>query len=112
MERFAFMADLSADRAVKFLPLCEDAAEEISRKAIRNDVAAQRILCAAAAALTLYRWALVVASGDLGGFSAGDVKITKSSANVAMAKEVWREAAAAAAPYLEDDSFLFRRVQS
>lgn len=111
MERFALMADLSADKAARFLPLCEDAAEEITRRTVRNDAAAQRLLCAAAAALALYRWALMSASGDLGSFSSGDVKIVKSGANVSMAKEAWREAAAAAAPYLEDDEFLFRRVQ-
>ncbi len=113
MERFALMADLSADQAEKYLPLCEDAAEEITRRSeqVQNGAAAQRVLCAAAAALVLYRWALFSASGDLGSFSAGDVKVVKSGANVVAAKQVWQEAAAAAAPYLKDDGFLFRRIQ-
>lgn len=111
MERFALMADMSADRAARFQPLCEDAITEIGRSAVQSDAAVQGVLSAAAAALALYRWALITASGNLGGFSAGDVKITKSSANVAMAKEAWREAAAAAAPYMKDSTFLFRRIQ-
>jgi len=112
MERFALMADLNTDRAEKFRPVCEDAMAEISRRAVLTDVEGQRVLCAAAAALALYRWALMASSGDLGSFSAGDVKITKSGANVAMAKEAWREAAAAAAPYMQDSEFLFRGVPS
>lgn len=84
---------------------------EINRRTLQDDVVAQPFLCAAAAALALYRWALAAASADLGSFSAGDVKITKSGANAAMAKEVWEEAAAAAAPYLADKGFLFERIQ-
>jgi hypothetical protein len=99
MERFTLMADLDSGDAAKYQPLCEDAIEEINRRIIRDDAAAQNILCAAAAALALYRWALMTASADLGSFSAGDVKITKNGSNVAMAKEVWGEAAAAAAPF-------------
>ncbi len=112
MERFTLMADLSTDRAEKFRPLCEDTMAEISRRAVTADAQGQRPLCAATAALALYRWALMAASGDLGGFWAGDVKVAKSSANVAMAKEAWREAAAAAAPYMEDSEFLFRGIPS
>jgi hypothetical protein len=110
-ERFALMADLESDRAARFQPLCEDAVAEISGRILRDDPAAQSIFCAAAAALAFYRWALMSASADSGSFSAGDVKITKSGANVAMAKEVWGEAAAAAAPYLADRGFLFERIQ-
>jgi hypothetical protein len=39
------------------------------------------------------------------------VKIAKSAEMAALAKEAWREAEAAAAPYLTDDGFLFRRAQ-
>lgn len=111
MERFTLMADLSSSAAVKFQPVCVDAMAEINRRAVQNDDTAQPFLCAAAAALALYRWALMTASVDPECFSAGDVKITKSSTNAAMAKEAWREAAAAAAPYLADDDFIFERIQ-
>ena len=109
VERFILMTDLNSDRAAKYQPLCEDAMAEIDRRTMQDDPAAQTILCAAAAALALYRWALMTASTEIGSFSAGDVKITKSSTSVAMAKEVWAEAAAA--PYLKDSGFLFERIQ-
>lgn len=110
MERFTLMADLSDAAAVRYQPLCADAMAEINRLTRNNDVAAQGILCAAAASLALYRWALMNASNSVGSFSVGDVKVTKSSENVEMAKQAWREAAAAAAPYLEDSGFLFERI--
>lgn len=110
MERFTLMADLSDAAAVRYQPLCVDAMTEINRLTRNNDVAAQGILCAAAASLALYRWALMNASNGVGSFSVGDVKVTKSSENVEMAKQAWREAAAAAAPYLEDSGFLFERI--
>lgn len=111
MERFRLMADLEDIEAAKYQPLCEDAIAEISRRVIRNDTQSRPFLCAAAAALMFYRWALLSASADSGSFAVGDVKITKSGANVAVAKQMWEEAAAAAAPFLADKDFLFERIQ-
>jgi len=110
MERFTLMADLSDAAAVRYQPLCADAMAEINRLIRSSDPAAQGALCAAAASLALYRWALMNASSSVGSFSAGDVKITKNNGNVEMAKQAWREAAAAAAPYLADSGFLFERI--
>ncbi len=104
------MVDLSNAAAARFKPLCVDAMTEINRCVNHNDPVAQGILCAAAATLALYRWALMNASNSAGSFSAGDVKITKSNENVAMARQAWREARVAAAPYLEDSGFLFERI--
>ena len=111
VERFVLMADLNSSDTVKYQPICEDAMAELNRRVLQDDAVAQPFLCAAAAALALYRWTLMTASNDLGDFSAGDVKITKSNTNVAMVKEMWQEAAAAAAPYLADKDFLFERIQ-
>jgi hypothetical protein len=111
LERFTLMADLSSSGAVKYQPLCEEAMAQIKHRAIREDGESQPLLCAAAAALALYRWALASAGANLGSFTAGDVKITKSGANVSIAKQAWEEAAAAAAPYLADTDFAFERIQ-
>jgi len=111
VERFALMTDLSSSDAVNYQAICENAMAELNRRVLQDDAESQPFLCAAAAALALYRWALITASNDLGSFSAGDVKITKSSTNVAMAKEMWQEAVVAAAPYLADKGFLFERIQ-
>lgn len=109
-ERFALMADLSAEEAEKYKPLCMDAAAEIERNAKTNDKKAQGILCAAAAALCLYRWALVSASSMCESFSAGDIRVTKSRENISAAKEIWIELKTAAAPYLNDDGFIFEGI--
>lgn len=108
MERFIKMAGLSAERAEEFRSLCEDAAAELGRRAVPGGEG-QAALCAAAAALAFYRWVLII--GAAGSFSAGDVKITKNAGDAAMARETWREALAAAAPFLEDRDFLFRRTR-
>lgn len=110
MERFTLMADLSETTAAKYKPLCTDAMAEINRMSRSDEAAAQGVLCAAAASLALYRWALMNASSSTEDFSVGDVKVTKRSQNAEMAKQAWREAASAAAPYLEDTGFLFERT--
>lgn len=111
MERFALMADLNEKAAGKYRPFCEDAMAEIRRRAKDDSAAAQGILCAAAASLALYRWALANACAGEESFSAGDVKIAKSGMNVETARQAWRESAAAAAPYLKDEEFLFERIK-
>jgi len=108
LERFALMADLSAERAEKFRPLCGEAMTEISRRARSDDTNAHKALCAAAAALAFYRWALAGEANGPAGFALGEVKVSKNGTAAALAKEAWKEAEAAAAPYLEDDQFLFR----
>ncbi len=111
MERFTLMADLSSSGAAKYRSLCEEAMNQIRRRAIREDEESLPPLCAAAAALALYRWALNSAGTNLGSFAAGDVKINKSGLNVPIAKQAWEEAEAAAAPYLADKKFVFERIQ-
>ncbi|MCY1715089.1 hypothetical protein [Caproiciproducens galactitolivorans] len=111
MERFALMADLSDKAAAKYKPFCEDAMAEIKRRAKDDSAAAQGILCAAAASLALYRWALANACAGEESFSAGDVRVTKSGMNVETARQAWRESVAAAAPYLKDEGFLFERIK-
>ncbi|NLJ30344.1 MAG: hypothetical protein GX424_01860 [Clostridiales bacterium] len=110
LERFAMMAGLSGEEAAKYGVLCEDAMEQTTRRAADTDAEADKPLCAAAAALALYRWALVRAAAEPQEFAAGDVKIDLGGVSPEAAKKVWEQAEAAAAPYLRDDDFLFRRI--
>jgi hypothetical protein len=109
--RFALLSGLD-DGAQKYLPLCSDAADEIERGEKEGCGAeASGPLTAAAAALAFYRFALTQAGGSAGSFTAGDVKISAGTSNVQPAWRIWREAAAAASPYLADSRFLFERTR-
>ena len=109
--RFSALAGL--DGAERFLPLCAGAAGELGaaeREGCGEE--GRDALCAAAAALAFYRWALSHAGMGAEAFSAGDVKVSAGKADPAAARELWRGAAAAAAPYLKDSGcFLFGRIR-
>lgn len=110
--RFALLAGLADEEAAKYAVFCEDAMAQVLQRASDAGEAAQKPLCAAAAALALYRWALARAASEPEEFTAGDVKIGKGRLSPAAAKEMWEQAAAAASPYLRDDDFLFQRILS
>lgn len=113
LERFTLYSGLSSTGAAKYETLCASAAAEITRRERANCAdTAQNTLCAAAAALAFYRKALMDSGGGAGSFSAGDVKVTESSANIPAAKELWREASAQAAQYLEDSGFMFGMIST
>lgn len=110
LERFALLASLPEPE--EFLPLCGDAAAELS-DAQRDSCGAEArgALVSAAAALAFYRWTLAQAAAGAGSFSAGDVKVTADSGRASQARRLWREAAAGAAPYLKDGgAFVFGRI--
>ena len=86
--------------------------EQVLQRAADTGEAARNPLCAAAAALALYRWALARAASEPEEFTAGDLKIGKGKLSPNAAKEMWEQAAAAASPYLRDDDFLFRGILS
>lgn len=109
-ERFALMTGLGSEEAEKYSVMCEDAMAQILQRAADTGGTAQKALCFAAAALALYRWALACAAAEPGEFSAGDIKITRGGVSPSAAKEVWEQAAAAAAPYLRDEAFYFRGI--
>lgn len=107
VRRFALLAGLTDTEAEKYAVLCGDAMEQIARRAVKTDGAAENVLCAAAAALALYRWALARAAAEPQEFTAGSVKIGWGGVSPAAAKEMWEQAAAAAAPCLRDENFWF-----
>lgn len=89
--------------------VCADAAAEIERGE-REGCGPESFgpLAEAAASLAFYRAVLANACG--GSFEAGGVKIAPGGAEVASARRLWRESLSAAAPYLADTCFLFRRT--
>ena len=110
LERFALLSGLS-EGAERYLPLCSDAAAEVE-KSERDGCPpeAGAVLTALAAALANYRYALAGAGASGASFTAGDVKVAPGTANLRPAKQLWRESAAAAAPYLQESTFLFGRI--
>jgi hypothetical protein len=110
LARFSALAGLQD--AQKYLPLCTDAAKEI--QAAERELCGEEacdVLAAAAAALAFYRYTLARSASGAESFSAGDVKVTQSAGSPESALILWKEAAAAASPYLADmGCFLFGRI--
>lgn len=112
LEQFAVLAGLDSQQAGKYRLLCENARAQIAGVAKADaGLMGELALCAAAAALAFYRWALMsAATGVENSFSVGDVRVTKGAADVERARQLWRESEATAAPYLNDVSFVFERM--
>lgn len=93
----------------QYTAVCTDAAAEIERGE-RDGCGPESSgpLASAAAALAFYR--VTLANACAGSFEAGGVKVAPGQAEVASARRLWRESLAAAAPYLADTCFLFRRT--
>ncbi len=114
LERFSIIANLSMDEVSPWIPLCEDACEEIKNH-LKKEVSAEensRRLNVAAAALAFYRYVLYKASGGgMESFAAGELRIkTNAPASVKMAYNVWKDAKNAIADLLKDDEFVFERI--
>lgn len=110
LSRFSALSGLQDPE--RYRALCAAAAGETGA-AERGDCGEEgrEALSGAAAALAFYRWALSNAGRGDGSFSAGDVEISPGKADPAAARELWRNAAAAAAPYLRDPGcFRFGRI--
>lgn len=111
LERFTLLTGLS-EGAQRYLPLCSEAAAEVERNERNGCPAeAQTLLTAAAAALAGYRYALAQAGASGASFAAGDVKVSPGTGNLRPARQLWRETAAAASPYLDDGVFMFGRIR-
>lgn len=110
LEHFALLSGL-CEGAQRYLPLCADAAAEVERNERENcPTQALALLTAAAAALANYRYALAQTGASGLSFTAGDVKAAPGTANLKPARQLWRESAAAASPYLLENTFLFGRI--
>lgn len=111
-ERFLCLSGLSPQEAQAWLGLCEEARQELSAQVLREEESAATLLNAAAAALAFYRFTVAQSSGTESGFTAGEVRVTKSLAGMEAARRLWQEARRAASPYLCDREFYFGQVRS
>lgn len=114
VERFAQLSGLSPQEAAPWQGLCGEAMSELNALTLPGADAPQaaETLNAAAAALVLYRYSAALACGPESGFSAGEVRVTKSGAGVQAARILWEQTRRAAAPYLRDESFFFGQVRA
>ena len=115
LERFALIANLTLEEASPWYRTCEDAMYEIESK-LKPNVDKEtngRRLNIAAAALGFYKYVLYRASGcGMDSFSAGDINIkSDKKTSVDMAYKVWQDAKRNVADILEDDNFLFERIE-
>ena len=116
LKRFAMIASLTVEEAAPWITLCEDSICEI-KKHVKEGVdmeSKERQLNAAAAALSFYKYTLYRASGTgMDSFTAGDISIkSEKKASVQMAYNVWTEARSCVCDLLEDDGFIFERIDS
>lgn len=114
LERFAIIAGLSMDDISPWIPICEDAYDEIKRN-LREETDEDensRRLNVAAAALAFYRYVLYESSGNRAeSFSAGELRIKANAQSaVKMAYSVWKDARNAVADLLTDNDFMFERI--
>ena len=116
LERFSIIAGLSIDQAAPWTFLCSESIEQI-RKHIKEGIDVSkhsRRLGAVAAALAFYRYIMYKGSGGgLESFTAGDISVKndkKTSLQVAFA--VWRDARSSVADLLNDEDFVFERIES
>lgn len=110
-ERFCTLAELEDESAQRYKAICETAVRQIEGlKRPQAGPEADWFLTEAAAALAFYRWTMQNAALGLDGFTAGEVRVERSGANIAFARTLWQEAETAAAPYLQDVNFVFQGV--
>lgn len=109
------MANLTLEEATSWYRTCEDAMCEI-RSNLRcgvDEKSSDRRLNIAAAALGFYKYVLYRASGSgMDSFSVGDINIkSDKKSSVDIAYKVWQDAKKNIADILQDDNFLFERIE-
>lgn len=114
LNRFALIAGLSMQDAVKWLPVCCEAKTYIEsklREHIDKDAESSRLI-AAASALSFYKYTLYRSAGDsTESFSIGDVNIrSNNKQSVANAGILYTNAIAEIFDLLRDDEFYFKQV--
>ena len=110
---FALYCGISGDNAEKYKPLCSSAASEITARERENcGEGSADALCRCAAALAFYRKALIDSGSAKGSFTAGDIKITESAANLPAAKQFLQDTLSASSAYLKDNGFVFEGIDA
>lgn len=114
LERFSIIANLPMEDISPWIPICEDACDEIKRhlRSGVDEIKNARRLNVAAAALSFYKYVLYRASGGaMESFSAGELRIkTNGKMSIKMAHKVWEDAKSSIADLLTDDDFIFERI--
>ena len=112
---FVLLTGLSHTEAVKWLPLCRIAMEEIDERLLENtDREKYSILldnCASSGAFLKY--AVIVSSGQNSeSFSAGDIKISKNSSGEILnsARLLYSESLKSIITLCKDTGFLFKEM--
>ncbi len=111
---FVRLADISEAEAEKYRFICENAVRSL-RARLKDNIDESESgdsLNMAAAALAFKRYVLQgSASGELGGFTVGVIKVDPSrSGKVSSAEDIWREALYDIKDLLRDDTFIFGRI--
>ena len=106
LARLALYRGLTTEEAAQYASLAEEAADWLGQQ-VRGDVpGGDGLLENAAAAWINWQFALLDSDED---FTAGDVRLAGGS-RAQGARALWENARSAAAPYLRENGFEFRRV--
>ncbi len=111
--RLCEIQTLDNEGAAICLPLCAEAADEISQKLRDSSDETNSLVIYAAAATAYYRYMLLCCLDNDGvtQYKAGDVTVTKSTQCVMEAAEkLKRDALIACAALFSDENFVFRQV--
>lgn len=109
---FCRMAELQGLEAKDALTLCARACEQLERKCrgVPQDGRDVARLSHAAAALAYYRYCRFGGLAEPS-FKAGDISVGGSNDRERLARELWQEAKEGVSDLLEDEGFLFSRVE-
>ncbi len=116
LSRFLIIANIPLEEASSWIPLCAEASDEILRhlKNSVNPAEHMHRLTTSAAALAFYRYILYnVANGGAESFGAGELRIrTNTEVAIKNAYAVWLDAKRSIADLLNDEEFVFERINS
>lgn len=114
IERFSVISNMTFEEISPWAEICKESAQQIKdhlRKGV-NIKKHENRLCAAAGALSFYKYVLYSSyQNGLSGFAAGEIQIkTDKKFNVQLASAIWIDAKNSIADLLVDDEFVFERI--
>lgn len=116
VEKFSIISNIEMENCSKWIPICRESLNDIQIKLKETinlqDASISYRIEAAAAALSLYKYALYSgANMAMQSFSAGEIQIKSDNAGaVKIAKRIWQEAKNSISDLLKDENFAFERV--
>ena len=116
VEKFSIISNIEIEKCSKWIPICNESLNEIQIKLRETvnleDTTVTYRIEAAAAALSLYKYALYSgANMAMQSFSAGEIRIKSDKAGaVKIAKKIWQEAKNSIADLIKDENFAFERI--